>query len=117
LIKDRKIEAMAAEPTAEETKQAQEYMRLLEAEFVRARFKSMAIAVLFMILGGLVAAVLPIISFCLFAIALIFLLRYFDVNGQLHEIRRRPTKTLFSRVWVRHSQGSSRSASEPGVAK
>jgi hypothetical protein len=108
---------MPAEPTAEETKRAQEYMRLLEAEFVRARFKSIAISIFFMVLGGLVALVLPIISFCLFAAALIFLLRYFDVNGQLHEIRQRPTTTLFSRVWVRHSPMSSRAVSEPGAAQ
>ncbi len=37
-------------------------------------------------------------AFCLFVVALILLLRYFDTNGHLHEVRHRSTKTLFPRL-------------------
>ena len=53
-----------------------------------------------------------IMSFCLLVLSIIFLLRYFDTNGHLHEVRRRSTKTLFPRISLLHRKDQSASTEQ-----
>ena len=58
--------------------------------------RSSVIATLLLFSSGLLAwgYGLAMVGFCLIASSLIFLVRYFDANGQLHEVRQQSTTRL-----------------------
>lgn len=59
------------------------------------RLVSILLAGLFFIGAAFLAFLgFAMLVFCLIVLALIFLVRYFDANSQLHEVRRRSTKSL-----------------------
>ena len=65
------------------------------AALVKKRAISIGLAIIVGALGALAwASGLHMVGFCLVTVALIFLVRYFDANGHLHEVRRRSSKRL-----------------------
>ena len=74
---------------------ARERNEELQNTLVRKRSNSIALAVLFAVPAVLACTTgLEMTGFCLFVVSLILLLRYFDANSHLHEVRRRSTKSL-----------------------
>lgn len=74
---------------------ARERNERLQKALARKRAMSVALAVIFAV-PALVACTtgLEMTGFCLFVVSLILLLRYFEANSHLHEVRRRFTKSL-----------------------
>jgi len=90
---------MAKRSLRSEAELAQELNELLQSQLKRKRLTSILLSgcsVLAAISLGLLGFAME--AFGLFVIALIGLLRYFDTNGHLHEVRQRSTKTLFPRI-------------------
>lgn len=58
---------------------------------------------------------LAMAAFCLVVVGLIFLVRYFDANGHLHEVRRRSRTSLAPHLSVlkREDQSSSADQGQP----
>jgi len=79
---------------------AQEQINDLQGEFRRKRTLSIVLAVVFLFLAVILAIPvrLPMMAFCSIVISIIFLLRYFDANGQLHDVDIRSKKTLYPRL-------------------
>ncbi len=107
---------MAEQSARVEANLARERNENLQQAFVKKRTVSV-----FLTAGSLVAGVLagifqlPMLAFCCIVIALIFLVRYFDANSHLHEVRRRSCKTLapdFSAL-KRKDQPSTSGQSQP----
>jgi hypothetical protein len=106
---------MIKPPGPREMQLAREQIERLTAEFSAKRASSIALAVIFVLLGGVaVFYEQPMLAFCSIVIALIFVLRCIDSHGQLQEIRSRSTKTLYSRVSVLEDQPPAR-PSEHGL--
>ena len=67
----------------------------LQRALARKRLMSIGLTVIFAGIAALALAVdLGMTAFCFIVVSLIFLLRYFDAHGHLHEVRRRSTKSL-----------------------
>ena len=82
-----------------ESEMATERIADLQYRLRRKRTSSAILTCLALVVCSVVLVFrLPMIAFCLAAIAIIFMLRYFDANSHLHEVSRRTTKTLFTRL-------------------
>ena len=110
---------MAPNPSSRETELAHEQLEELKHEFRKMRRNrlvgiaaSLALAaVLFFPIG------LPMLSFCCALIAAIFALSYFNVNGQLHDVNLRSTKTLFPRLSLLKQSSSAQQKADPATGK
>ena len=82
-------------PTAKEKALALKRNQRLQRELRVKYLSSLAVAILFGLTGaGVALAGFVMAGFCLFLVALIFGVRSFDSNGQLHEVRQRPHASL-----------------------
>jgi hypothetical protein len=82
-----------------ESELAMERIENLQFRLRRKRKSSAILACLALVVGSVVLVFrLPMIAFCFAVIAIFFMLRYFDANSHLHEVGRRTTKTLFTRL-------------------
>lgn len=89
---------MAGRVKRSEAELAYEHNENLQLKYKLKRFRSLfAMGVLF--LGAILASYFGLVmtTFCLVSLGLIFLLRSLDANGQLQEVRRRSSKSLFPR--------------------
>ena len=86
---------MAKLSSRSEADLAQELNENLQSNLKSKRLISITLSALFLV-GAAIFSFLgfAMTSFCLFVVALISLVRYFDANSHLHEVRRRSTKTL-----------------------
>ena len=78
-----------------EAEQARQLNEDQQGSLARKR-RSSIVAALVLFCGGALAwgYGLAMVGFCLIASSLIFLVRYFDANGQLHEVRQQSTTRL-----------------------
>ncbi len=82
-----------APPTEEDL--AKDQKKNLEDSLVKNRTLYISLAVLFILCAGVIAVSgLWMIALIALLLGLIFLSQYFDANGNLHEVRRRSTRTL-----------------------
>lgn len=91
---------MMQQPSKREMELAQEQINELKCEFRRRRTDSIILFGIFLAISVLLAfpTRLPMMAFCALVVSIIFLLRYFDANGQLHDVGLRSTKTLYPRL-------------------
>ncbi len=105
---------MTEQPGDLEARLAQERLDRLVAEFRRARQKSVRLIIVFLVLAiVLVLFQLPLLAFASLLALCICVLRYFDVNGRIHDVLRHPATTLFTRLPLNVNQGAIRTATEP----
>jgi uncharacterized membrane protein YhiD involved in acid resistance len=87
--------------TSKEEELAKERIEMLEQELIRKRSVSLWLMAGFGVLCSIgLWFEMPMLTITLFVLSLLLLLRYFDANGHLHEVRRRSKKTLFTRLSV-----------------
>ena len=84
-----------SESTNKEAELARQRNERLRHALAQKRSRSIALAVVSALIAALAwIAGFEMVAFCLAIVFLIFLLRYFDANGHLHEVRRRSDKSL-----------------------
>jgi hypothetical protein len=93
---------MDLQPSKLEMRLAHEHMDELKQEFRHRRAVRLILAATFFMLAIVLAypIQLPMVAFCTLLISGVFLLLYFDANGQLHIIGLRSTKTLYPRMSI-----------------
>ena len=104
---------MAKRSARSEADLAQELNKNLQSNLKSKRLISITLSALFLV-GATIFSFFgfAMTSFCLFVVALIYLVRYFDANSHLHEVRRRSTKTLFPRISLLHRKDQSASTKQ-----
>ena len=97
-----------------EERLAKERNKNLEDGLIAKRRRYIALAVLFVVSAcGIAVTGFWMIALSALVLGLICLLQYFDANGNLHEVRRRSTRTLVPDFSVlRQPQGSTTSKSQ-----
>jgi hypothetical protein len=109
---------MAHQPSIEEAKLAQERLDRLVAEFRRSRSHSVVLTALCIALSvAFLFSGLPILAFCTLILSCIWLIRYFDVNGHLHEAQRQSAGSLFTHLPLSASQSPIWSEKERGARR
>jgi hypothetical protein len=104
---------MAEHPSRSEADLASERNANLQRDLESKRLASILLSGLFFTGAALVGLLgFAVASFCLVVVALIFLLRYFDANGHLHEVRRRSKKSLVPPLSALEREGRSASSSQ-----
>jgi hypothetical protein len=93
---------MVQQPSEREMQLAQEQSDELKSEFRRRRTVNIALFAAFLALAVLLAFPirLPMMAFCSMLVSGVFLMLYFDANGQLHDVALRSTKTLYPRISI-----------------
>ncbi len=106
------------QPSKREIELAQEQIDELKLEFRRKRTISIILAGLFLVLSVILATAirLPMMAFCAFVVFVILLLRYFDANGQLHDIGLRSTKTLSPRLSILERKSTISRSTDSGIS-
>ena len=96
---------------------ARERNQRLQNALARKRSVSIGLAVLFAV-PALVACMtgLEMTGFCLFVVSLILLLRYFEANSHLHEVRRRSTKSLVPHLSLLQREDRTGELGQSGLA-
>jgi len=86
----------------------------LEESLIAKRTRYISLAVLFIVLAvGITVAGFRMIALAALVLGLICLSQYFDANGNLHEVRRRSTRTLVRDFSVlRRLEGTTPSTSQ-----
>ncbi|MCG8587001.1 MAG: hypothetical protein MI757_20030 [Pirellulales bacterium] len=82
-------------PDVAEQRLAEKHNQEIERGMVAQRTRYVVLVAFFFVAGfGFVLAGYWMLGLLGFVSGLIFLSQYFDVNGNIHEVRRRSTKTL-----------------------
>ena len=93
---------MSQQPSQREMELAQQQIDELKREFQRRRKVNITLFAAFLSLAVLLVFPirLPMMAFCALLISGVFLMLYFDANGQLHDVGLRSTKTLYPRLSI-----------------
>ena len=86
----------AVEPAQQKEAEQARQLNEDQQDSLTSKRRSSVIATLLLFCGGALVwgYGLAMVGFCLIASSLIFLVRYFDANGQLHEVREQSTTKL-----------------------
>jgi uncharacterized small protein (DUF1192 family) len=99
---------MATTPTPREIELANARIARLTAEFSRKRNVGILLAILFAVLSaGVFVSGQPMLAFCSVMLALIFVVRSVDAQGQVGEVSRRSTNNLYSRLSLLQNETAS----------
>lgn len=95
---------------------ARERSDRIKSKFSIKRARSIVIAILFVILGGIAFTYgQPMLAFNSGVISLIFLVRAIDAHGQLQVAELYSTKTLFPRMSLLDREGAPKTTPYPGT--